>query len=113
MSDCYGDHCDQIPRWAALDKNNSTLGQQLPRRQMQNFPQRQDADQSGYYSEDSELDSASVTSVSASEASTTREGQNWEPEGTFDHSLNQKITLLKLNDDSSTNDLWIWLANAY
>ena len=80
---------------------------------MWNFPQSQDADQSGYYSEDSELDSASVTSVSASEASTTRKGQNWEPERTFDHHLNQKITLSKLNDNSSTNNLWIWLADAY
>ena len=113
LSDSYGDHHDQIPRWVALDRNNSTLGQQLPQRQMQNFPQRQDADQSRYYSEDSELDSASVTSVSASEASTTREGQSHEPEGTFDHHLNQKIMLSKLNDYSSTNDLWIWLADAY
>ena len=80
---------------------------------MQNFPWRQYADQSRYYSEDSELDSASVTSVSASKASTTREGQNLEPEGTFDHCLNQKIMLSKLNDDSSANDLWIWLADAY
>ena len=84
-----------------------------PQRQKQNFPWRQDADQSGYYSEDSELESASITSVSVSEASTTREGQNREPEGTCDHHLNQKITLSKLNDDSSTNDLWIWLAGTY
>ena len=74
---------------------------------------RQDADQSGYYSEDTELDSASITSVSVSEASTAREEQNKEQDGTFDHHLNRKITLLKLNDNSSTNDLWIWLANAY
>ena len=51
--------------------------------------------------------------MSVSEASTTREGQNREPEGTFNHCLNQKIMLSKLNDDSSTNDLWIWLADAY
>ena len=51
--------------------------------------------------------------MSASEASTIREGQNREQEGTFDHHLNQKIMLSKLNDDSSTNDLWIWLADAY
>ena len=55
----------------------------------------------------------SWTSVSASKASTIREGQNRELEVTFDHHLNQKITLSKLNDDSSTNDLWIWLADAY
>ena len=54
-----------------------------------------------------------MTSVTTSKASTAREGQNREQEGTFDCHLNQKITLLKLNDDSSTNDLWIWLADAY
>ena len=54
-----------------------------------------------------------MTSVITSEASTAREGQNREQEGTFNHQLNQKITLLKLNDDSNTNDLWIWLADAY
>ena len=97
----------------ALDWNNSSSGQQLPQRQKQNFPWRQDADQSVYYSEDSELDSASISSVSVSKASTTREGQNREPEGTFDCCLNQKITLSKLNDDSSTNDLWIRLADAH
>ena len=80
---------------------------------MWNFLQRQEADQLGYYSEGSDLDSAFITLVSASESSTTREGQNREQEGTFDHCLNQKITLSKLNDDSSTNDLWIWLADAY
>ena len=31
----------------------------------------------------------------------------------FNHCLNQKITLLKLNDDLSTNDLCTWLADAY
>ena len=51
--------------------------------------------------------------MSVSKASTTSEGQNREPEGTFNHHLNPKITLSKLNDDSSTNDLWIWLADAY
>ena len=54
-----------------------------------------------------------MTSVTTSEASTAREGQNKKNEGTFDHHLNQKIMLLKLNDNSSTNDLWIWLADAY
>ena len=97
----------------ALDWNNSASGGQLPQRQKQNVPQRPDADQSGYYSEDSELDSACITLVSVSEASTTREKQNREQEGTFDRHLNQKITPSKLNDDSSTNDLWIWLADAY
>ena len=54
-----------------------------------------------------------MTSVTTSEASTAREGQNREKEGTFNCCLNQNITLSKLNDDSSTNDLWIWLADAY
>ena len=52
-----------------------------------------------------------MTLVTTSKASIAREGQNREQEGTFDHFLNQKITLLKLNDDSSTNDLWIWFAD--
>ena len=51
--------------------------------------------------------------VTTSKASTAREGWNREQEGTFDHCPNWKITLSKLNDDSSTNDLWIWLAAAY
>ena len=80
---------------------------------MQNSRWGQDGGQSGYYSEDSKFDSVSVTLVSTSEVRTAREGQNKEQEGTFDHHLNQKITSSKLNDDSSTNDLWIWLADAY
>ena len=59
------------------------------------------------------MDSTSVTSVLVSEASTTREEQNREQDGTLDCCLNRKITLSKLNDDSSSNDLWIWLADAY
>ena len=51
--------------------------------------------------------------MSASEASTNKGHGDKEQDGTFDHCLNQKITLLKLNEDSSTNDLWIWLADAY
>ena len=51
--------------------------------------------------------------MSVSEASTAKEEQNREPEGTFDRHLNRKIMLSKLNDDSSTNDLLIWLADAY
>ena len=69
---------------------------------MWNSRWRQDADQSGYYSEESKFDSVSVTSVT-SKASTTREGQNREQKGTFVHHLNQKIRLSELNDDSSTN----------
>ena len=51
-----------------------------------------------------------MTLATTSEASTAREGWNREQEGTFNHHLNQKIMLSKLNDDSSTNDLWMWLA---
>ena len=54
-----------------------------------------------------------MTSASTSKASNAREGWNREQEGTFNHCLNQKITPSKLDDDSSTNDLWIWLADAY
>ena len=97
----------------AKDQNSSASDRQLPQRQKWNVLRRQDADQSGYYSEDSELDSASITLVSVSEAGTAREEQNREQEGTFDRNLNQKIMHSKLNDDSSTNDLWIWLADAY
>ena len=87
-SDSYDHNGDYASRQVALDQNNSASGQQLPQRQKQNVPWRQDADQSGYYSENSELDSASITSVPVFKASTTREGQNREPEGTFDHHLN-------------------------
>ena len=80
---------------------------------MQNSRWRPDTGQSGYYSEDSEFNSVSVTLVSTSKVSTPGEGRNRVQEGTFDHCLNQKITLLKLNENSSTNDLWIWLADAY
>ena len=112
-SDSYDDSGDYAKRQVVLDWNNSASGQQHPQRQKQNVPRRQDADQSGYYSEDSELDSPSVTSASVSGANTAREEQSREQDGTFDHHLNQKITLPKLNDDSSTNDCWIWLADVY
>ena len=84
----YDDHGDQAPRQVALDKNNSASSWQLPQRQKQNSGWRQDVDQSGYYSEDSEFDSVSMTSVTTSKASTAREGQNREQEGTFDCHLN-------------------------
>ena len=98
-SDSYGDHGDQAPRQVTLDKNNSALGWQLPQRQVWNSGWGQDADQSGYCSEDSEFNSISLTLVTASEANTAREEQNREQEGTFDCCLNQKIMLSKLNDD--------------
>ena len=46
--------------------------------------------------------------LTTSEASAIRERKT---EGTFNRHINQKITLPKLNDDSSTNDQWIWLAD--
>ena len=97
----------------ALDWNNSASSQQLPQRQGWNASQRQITDQSGYYSEDSELDSVSITSVLVSEASTNKGHGDKEQDGTFDCHLNWKITLSKLNDNSSTNNLWIWLADVY
>ena len=51
--------------------------------------------------------------MSVSEASTNKGHGDKEQDGTFDCRSNQKITLLNLNDDSSTNDLWIWLADEY
>ena len=100
-------------RKVTLDWNNSASSQQLPRMQRQNVPWRQGTDQSRYYSDDSELDPVSVTSVSASEASTNKGHQDREQDWTFNCCLNQKITLSKLNDNSSTNDLWIWLVDAF
>ena len=49
-----------------------------------------------------------MMSVTTFMASATRERQT---EVTFDRHINQKITLPKLNDDLSTNDQWIWLAD--
>ena len=72
------------------------------------LPWDRDTSQSGYYSEDSDFDSVSMTSVTASGASTPMERQT---RGTFDRHINCKVTLPKLNDESSTNDQWIWLAN--
>ena len=95
-----------------LDWNNLASSRQLPQMHRWNVSWRQGTDQSGYYSDDSELDSVSVTLVSTSEASTNKGQQDREQDGTLDCHLNQKITLSKLNDNSSTNDLWIWLADA-
>ena len=60
---------------------------------------------------DSDFDSVSMESMTTSEATTKGEQQQGSQEGTFDRRLNQKITLSKLNDDSSTNDQWIWLTD--
>ena len=33
--------------------------------------------------------------------------------GTYDQRINRKVTLPKLNDKSSINDQWIWLADVH
>ena len=33
--------------------------------------------------------------------------------GTYDQRINRKVSLPKLNDESSTNDQWIWLADVH
>ena len=72
------------------------------------LPQDRDTSQSRYYSEDSDFNSALMTCVMTSGASTSMERQT---QGTFDRCINHKVTLPKLNDDSSTNDQSIWLAD--
>ena len=49
--------------------------------------------------------------MTMSEATTRDAQQEGSQEGTFDQCLNWKITLSKLNDNSNTNDQWIWLAD--
>ena len=97
------------------DPEHIDLGQEKVSKVVRNPLQNHNRMDSGrrYYSEDSQLDSVSVTLVSTSKVSTAREGQGRVQEGTFDHCLDQKITLSKLSDDSITNDLWIWLPDAY
>ena len=72
--------------------------------------QDRDASQSGYYSKDSDLDSASMTSAATSNTSACEEQQTG---GTFDQHINRNVVLPKLNDESSTNDQWIWLADVH
>ena len=100
--------CYSNPRLTPLDRNNSALSRQLPQQSRGDQRWEPDSGQSGYYSEDSDFDLVSMKSVTTSEASATRERQTKE---TFDRHTNQMITLPKLNDDSSTNDQWIWLAD--
>ena len=71
------------------------------------LPPGRDKSQSGYYLEDSDLDSISMMSATTSGVSTPMERQT---RGTFDRHINLKVALPKLNDESSTNDQWIWLA---
>ena len=100
-------NCQSNPAASPLDQNKTASGRQLPRRSM-GLPQDRDTSQSGYYSEDSDFDYISMTSVATSGASTPME--RW-TKGTFDRCINHKVTLPKLNDESSMNDQWIWLAN--
>ena len=72
--------------------------------------QDRDASQSSYYSKDSDLDSAPMTSVATSNTSALEEQ---ETRGTFYRSIKRKVILPKLNDKSSTNDQWIWLADIH
>ena len=95
------------PASSKLDLNNSALGWQLPMRSL-GLPWDRDTSQSRYYSEDSNLYSVFMTSVTTSGASTSRERQTG---GTFDSCINCKVVLPKLNDESSTNDQWICLAD--
>ena len=41
----------------------------------------------------------------------TRLGEERWTGGTYDQRTNRKVALPKLNDESSTNDQWIWLAD--
>ena len=102
-------NCPSLPAASPLDQNNSALGRQLPRRSM-GLPRDRDTSQSGYYSEDSDFDSISMTSASTSGVSTPMERQT---RGTFDRCINHKVVLPKLNDESSMNDQWICLANVH
>ena len=74
------------------------------------LPRDRETTQSGYYSEDSDFDSISMMSVATSGASTPIERQT---KGTFDRRINCKVMLPKLNDESSMNDQWIWLADVH
>ena len=95
------------PTASSLDQNNSASGRQLPRRSM-GLPQDRDTSQSGYYSEDSDFNSILMMSATTSGVSTPMERQT---RGTFDKHINHKVALPKLNDESSMNDQWIWLAD--
>ena len=72
------------------------------------LPWDRDTSQSGYYSEDSDFDSVLMMSVVAPGTSTPMERRT---RGTFDRCINHKVTLPKLNDESSISDQWIWLAD--
>ena len=110
-SPCYFGKGMRSDRWVncrcqrPLDRNNSTSRQQLPWSRM-----NKGASPSGYYSEDSNLDSALMTSGVTSNVSID-EGHR--TGGTYNQHINRKVSLPKLNDDSSTNDQWIWLTDVH
>ena len=51
-----------------------------------------------------------MTSRATSNVSISEECQTG---GTYDQRINRKVALPKLNDESSTNDQWIWLADVH
>ena len=63
---------------------------------------------SSYYSEDSDLDSALMMSRVTLNVSI---GEEHRMGGTYNQHINRKVTLPKLNNESSTNDQWTWLAD--
>ena len=92
--------------------------------QVGNFPNREGKMPNGsrtpdsmptgrYFYEGSELDSVSMVSMTTSKARTVAEAEKGqEQEGIFDHCLSREFRLLKLNDDLSENNLWMWLTDA-
>ena len=77
--------CHLNPQSTPLDRNNSASSRQLPQQSRGDQRWEPDAGQSGYYSEDSDFDSVSMTSITTSEASATWKRQT---EGTFDRHIN-------------------------
>ena len=77
--------CHSNPESTPLDKNSSALSRQLPQQSREDQRWEPDAGQSGYYSEDSNFNSVSMTSIAISEASATRGRQT---KGTFDRHIN-------------------------
>ena len=73
------------PRLTPLDRNNSASSRQLPSQSRGDQRCKPDTGRSGYYSEDSDFNSVSMTFVTTSEVSATRERQT---KGTFDRCIN-------------------------
>ena len=81
----HSDKCHSNPQSAPLVRNNSASSRQLPQQSRGDQRWESDAGWSGYYSEDSDFNLVSMTSVATSETSATREKQT---EGTFDRHIN-------------------------